>query len=167
MPPAKSDTRRPVTPPADYSTKIKATATATECVMLLSEHGAMGVGLEFDADRQPSGLSFRIDTGRWGVREYRLPVHFEGVRKQLEAAAEAGTISRSGHSIAWYATPEHAKDVAWRQIRHWLTAQIAMIEAGIWELPEVMLPWMLSDSGGATVYRALDETALRALGSGS
>ena len=161
--PARAAGRR-ATPPRDYSTKIAAGVTAGECVQLLAGHGAEAVGLEFDREtRQPSGLSFRIET-RWGVRGYHLPVHSEGVQKQLAAAAGAGVLANPGHgrTVTSLTTPEHAHKVAWRQLRDWLAAQIAMIEAGMWELPEVILPWQLV-SEGETVYQAVNEGALRAI----
>jgi hypothetical protein len=162
--PAKAAAGRKATPPRDYSTKIAAGVTAGECVQLLAVHGAEAVGLEFDREtRQPSGLSFRIET-RWGVRGYRLPVRPEGVHAQLLAAREAGLIVKAGGvSAAALTTPGHAHAVAWRQLKDWLAAQIAMIEAGMWELPEVMLPWQLV-SEGETVYQVVNEGALRAIG---
>jgi hypothetical protein len=159
MPAAKTAPRK-ASPPKDYSTKIAARVTAGECVQLLALHGAEAVGLEFDKQtRQPSGLSFRIDTP-WGVRGYQLPVNPAGVLNQLRAAVDAGVIGKAGgHTAAWHATPEHAKDVAWRQLKDWLAAQIAMIEAGMWELSEVMLPWQLVRPG-ETVYQAINDRSL-------
>jgi hypothetical protein len=162
MPAAKA--ARKASPPKDYSTKITAAVTAGECVQLLAMHGADAVGLEFDRKtRQPSGLSFRIDTP-WGVRGYQLPVKSAGVLAQLTAASEAGLLSKpSNRSMASLTTPEHAHAVAWRQLRDWMAAQIAMIEAGMWELSEVMLPWQLI-APQTSVYQAINEGQLALTG---
>lgn len=46
----------------------------------------------------------------------------------------------------------------WRVIKDWLEAQIALIDAGMVEAEQVMLPYLIVDETGQTLYqRYLDE----------
>src|SRR6266446_8814999 len=48
-------------------------------------------------------------------------------------------------------TKEQAARVAWRIVKDWLEAQLAMIEAGLVDLEQVFLPYAQNQSG-QTVY---------------
>jgi hypothetical protein len=153
-----------ITAPLNYTTKVKAATTANECTGMLAAHGAEAVGLTFDDDRQPNGLNFRIDTDH-GVQGYRIEVNSAGVLVQLETAYRAGVIKpSSGRSAVSFTTAAHAHMVAWRQVKDWLEANLAMIEASMWGLDRVMLPWMLV-APETDVYQAISGGRM-ALGAG-
>jgi hypothetical protein len=149
--------------PLNYTTKVSAEVTAGECVRLLAKHGASAVGMTFDADQQPTGLSFRIDTDL-GERGYRMEVDSTGLGVQLAEASKAGLLTRAMPQ-SWYLTDEHVHAVAWRQVKDWLEANLAMIAARMWSLDRVMLPWQLVDHE-TDVYQAIRNQQL-ALTSGS
>ena len=44
-------------------------------------------------------------------------------------------------------TKEQATRVAWRIVKDWLAAQLAMIEAGLVDLEEVFLPYAQNQAG--------------------
>lgn len=52
--------------------------------------------------------------------------------------------------------PEQAERVAWRVAREWLLAQLAIIEAQMATLDQVMLPYLQVD-GQKTLYAAYRE----------
>ena len=52
-------------------------------------------------------------------------------------------------------TVEHAERVAWRIVKDWLEAQLAMIEADLVGLDEVLLPFLMS--GGRSLYEVITE----------
>lgn len=138
--------------PLNYTTKVSADVTAGECVRLLAKHGAKAVGMTFDDDQQPTGLSFRIDTDL-GERGYRMEVDSTGLGMQLAEASKAGLLTRAMPQ-SWYLTDEHVHAVAWRQVKDWLEANLAMIAARMWGLDRIMLPWMLVDPD-TDVYQAI------------
>ena len=149
---------RKVTAPLNYSTKIDDDTTASECIRLLGKHGARAVAMLFE-DGNVAGLTFKIATTR-GERSYHLPMRWQGTHKQLQAALAAGLLTRGGgRSSASFATEEQARRVAWRQLKDWLEAQLALIEGGMWELAEVMLPWELVDAE-TTMYQAVEASRL-------
>jgi hypothetical protein len=77
----------------------------------------------------------------------------------LAADAAAGRIRRA------YGTPEHAARVAWRVIKDWLEAQLALIDARMAALDQVMLPYLLVDED-RTLYAAYRDQERAALDTG-
>ncbi len=145
--------------PLNYTTSIDPQTTAAECLGILAKHGANRVAIDYDSAREPSGISFVIETP-WGPRQFVLPVNVDGTQKALDRAYERRTVERR------HTTPEHARRVAWRVLKVWIDAQLALIEAGLAELAEIMLPWMRVDNDH-TLYAAYQEDQRKALGSGS
>lgn len=142
--------------PLNYSTVIDPVKTASECIARLASHGATAIGITYSGG-MPTGLSFEIETAH-GVQAYALPVNVEGTFKALDRAARSGKIPRSRAN--W----EQARRTGWRVIKDWLEAQLTLIEAGVSDIAEVMLPWMLVN--GQTVYQVFLERNQLALTSG-
>lgn len=134
--------------PLNYTTTIEATKSASECIARLAEHGASAIGMTY-ADKKPVGLTFRIETVH-GMRQFSLPVNVEGTFKALDRARRAGSIPPR------YAARDQAERVSWRVLKDWLEAQLALIEAGVADMAEVMLPY-LNVAPGLTLYRAYVE----------
>jgi hypothetical protein len=142
--------------PLNYTTTVDADRTAIECIGILTKHGASHVGISIGEDKTPDGLEFVIRTP-YGPRGYQLPVNIPGTEKALLKAWRAHRIEPR------YKEPAQARRVAWRVLKDWLEAQMALIEAGAVELPQVMLPYLRVDDEGKTLYAAWQESELRAL----
>jgi hypothetical protein len=143
--------------PLNYTTTIDATKSASECIARLASHGASAIGITY-TDKKPDGLTFKIETVH-GERQFSLPVNVNGTLKALDKARRAGSIP------ARYASREQAERVAWRVLKDWLEAQLALIEAGVADMAEVMLPY-LHVAPGLTLYRVYLENEQRALEAG-
>lgn len=139
--------------PLNYTTSVAASRSMSECIALLAGHGASAIGSTYDKGI-PTGLSFTIPTVH-GERTYRLPVNTGGTYKALYQAWRDGKIDRR-----FGTSQEHAERVAWRVLKDWLEAQLALIEAGIAGLDQVLLPYMVID-GEHTVYQAFLENESR------
>jgi hypothetical protein len=50
-----------------------------------------------------------------------------------------------------YREHDQAERVAWRIVKDWIAAQLAIVETGMTSLDQVMFPYML-DNDGATLY---------------
>jgi hypothetical protein len=129
--------------PLNYTTVIDPTKTASECIARLAAHGATAIGMTYDKGF-PTGLQFQIQTEH-GLQAYALPVNVTGTLKALQKAARERRIPTSK------ATAGQAQRTGWRVVKDWLEAQLALIEAGVADMAEVMLPWMLVN--GQTVYQ--------------
>jgi hypothetical protein len=133
-------------PIANYSTTIRADKTAGEVQRMLANAGARAIFMEYNDDGAVSGLAFQIPRGDHPALSYRLPVNAEAVLKVLVKDRVEGRRQ----------TIEHARRVAWRIVKDWLRAQLALLEAEMADLQEVFLPYQLTKTG-ATVYEILSK----------
>jgi len=134
----------------NYTTTISASKSAAEVSGILAKAKARRISIEYDEQGEPSGLSFVMETG-FGPREFEVPARIEGVHRAL-VADKSVPASKS--------TPEQARKVAWRILKDWTEAQLALIQAGMTSLDEVMLPYMLDHSSGATFFEAYRDRQL-------
>jgi hypothetical protein len=97
------------------------------------------------------GIAFRLETPA-GIRFYTLSASPDRVQKVLDRAFKTGRIKGG------YRDHDQALRVAWRVVKDWLEAQLALIEAAVVDLEQVMLPYLVVDEVGTTVYqRYLDQ----------
>ena len=129
----------------NYTTSVKSAKTIGEVTQLLIKGGARQIMSEFDVNGEATGITFSVATPL-GVRGFTLPVNAEPVRLILQE--DSNPSLRPSHR-----TPEHARNVAWRIIKDWLEAQLALIETEMVTFDQVMLPYMRSIDGG-TFYES-------------
>jgi hypothetical protein len=145
--------------PLNYTTTIDATKSASECIARLASHGADAIGITY-TDRKPAGITFRIGTVH-GMRQFSLPVNIDGTHKALQRAVREGRIPPR------YGDRAQAERVAWRVLKDWLEAQLALIEAGVAEMDQVMLPYLHVGDSGLTLYQAFLENERKAIEGGA
>ena len=137
-------------PLLNYTTKVSARKTIGEVQGLLVQAGARSIMATYDDIGNATGIAFSIDTG-YGIRSFALPVNAQRVHAVLLREKVSST----------YQTPEHAERVAWRILKDWLEAQLAIIATEMVTLDQVMLPYMHADEGGGrTVYELYVERQL-------
>jgi hypothetical protein len=129
----------------NYTTTIAASKTAAEVQAMLAKAGARSVMTEYDSAGSATGVAFTI-TVPGGVETYSLPVRADRVLTVLQRQK----VERR------YSTPDHAERVAWRIVKDWLEAQLAIVATEMVSLPQVMLPYMHADATGATVFEVYD-----------
>jgi hypothetical protein len=141
--------------PLNYTTTVPAKRTIAECQDMLAAAGASAVTVAYES-KMPAGLRFELATPR-GPRMFALPVNHPGVAALLRKVdADGGwPPTLRARERAKYLTPQHAVDVAWRVVRDWLEAQLAIVSAQMVTVEEVMLPYMLV-APGRTVFQAYE-----------
>lgn len=107
---------------------------------------------EFDEMGEATHIAFRIMTPQ-GLMAYRLPSNAEGVFKVMR---------RDSKIPSKLQTKEQAQRVAWRIVKDWVEAQMAIIEAGIVSAEQVFLPYAQTKSG-ETVYELFEKQGLQSL----
>jgi hypothetical protein len=142
--------------PLNYTTVIDPMKSATECIGMLAIHGATAIGLTSDGG-VPTGLSFQILTP-WGKRQFTMPVNVKGVEQAL------GRAHREGRIPLRFTGREQAQRVAWRVLKDWLEVELALIDAGVADMVQVMLPYVNVEPG-KTLFEAYGEQQL-AIGAG-
>lgn len=134
-------------PIKDYTTKIDAAKTASEVQTILAKAGATGVAMQYDQG-EPVALAFTAMTP-FGLREFTVPADWQAVQRVLRKQRVQPALQ----------TDAHAKRVAWRIVKDWVEAQLAIIQTEMVTIDQVMLPYMRTDDpeGGAapvTVFEA-------------
>ena len=151
-----------------YTTKVPVVRTVAEVSRMLGGAGARAVQTRYQ-DGQPSGVAFVLG-GPHGDHWYTLPVDISGVHRVLLAQHNNGQLG-SGQKARVLCTPEHAARVAWRIAREWLAVQLALVEAQMATVDQIMLPYLHVDKDASgheiTLYdRYREYDAARALSMG-
>jgi hypothetical protein len=141
--------------PLAYTTVVPVSRTVAEITTMLGEHGADAIGITY-ADKRPTGINFLLPTPT-GQSAFALPVNAAGTLRLLRSTKESSV--RPKHR-----TPEQAERVAWRVVRQWLEAQLALVDAQIASLDQIMLPYRQVD--GRSVYELVTEQQRAAIGAG-
>lgn len=134
----------------NYTTTVNVDRTVAELQKILAAAGAKSVQIDYAAN-VPTAVAFFIETS-FGERAYVLPANVDGVWQTLVQQNRRGKVPQR------FTTKEQAARVAWRIIKDWTAAQMAIIEAGMVTLDQVMLPYM--QVGQQSLYEALKESKL-------
>jgi hypothetical protein len=134
-------------PILNYTTKINEHKTVSEIQSILSRKGANRVSIEY-VGGSPEAVVFEYQV-QGNAIPFRLPCKFEGVRKAMLAEVPKVSRSKRDRDPAFAA---QARRVAWRIIKDWIAAQLALIEAGQAELAEVFFPYVVVNASGKTLY---------------
>lgn len=135
----------------NYTTTIDVYKSLGEIQGALASHGARKIMVDYDEAGRPVGITFGIETPM-GPRGFLLPANVDGVRVVF---AKQKIREQDGQ----------AERTAWRNVRDWIMAQMAIIESGQVEMEEVFLPY-LTDRQGRTLYQLYKGGQL-AIGDGS
>lgn len=133
----------------NYTTTINANKTIGEIQELLSKHGANAIMTEYK-DGEVIGLSFKIMTSR-GEMGIRLPANTERVLQVLKNQRKKNNQVKD--------TMEQATKTAWRIIKDWIDAQMAILETEMVEMEEIFLPYVINNNG-QTLYQAFKNNQL-------
>lgn len=135
-------------PIMNYTTTVDAFKTVSEIEYILLKHKAKSVIKNFDGETIV-GLSFLIDTGYQQI-PVKMPVKIDECLAVLQREKQKNP--RSGIK----ATREQAERVAWRILKDWLAAQMALLDIELVKFEEIFLPY-IQMAGGQTVFERLEE----------
>ncbi len=129
----------------NYTTTINANKTIGEIQELLSKHGATAIMTEY-SNGNVTGLSFKIMTPR-GEMGVRLPANTDRVLQVLRNQRKKNNKVKD--------TMEQATKTAWRIIKDWIDAQMAILETEMVEMEQIFLPYIINNKG-QTVYEVFE-----------
>ena len=138
-----------MSPLLDYTSKVPVSRTVAQLQAKLVEHGARAVMMEYDDDGKIRALAFNVKMPN-GELPIRLPINAAATLRVLQRQAANREIP------ARYADKEHAYRVAWRNIFHWISAQMALLETEMVKMEEIFLGYIITP-GGKTVYQVMAE----------
>jgi hypothetical protein len=138
-------------PLLNYTTTIDVHKTLSEIQKELVAHGARKIMYDYDEDGHINRLCFSIITPE-GERGIKLPANVEAIHEVLKHQKKAGKIKTN---------PDYnqAERVAWRIVKDWIQAQMAILEAQMVQLDEIFLPYMLNNNG-QTFFQAYKQNQL-------
>lgn len=127
-------------PLKNYTTQVPADRSIQEIQSALVKNGATGVLFEYEKGTgRIAALKFLLDIN--GKKTpFSLPVNWRKFQKVLQDQE----IRRADDENYCYR-------VAWRDIRDWVLAQMALYETSMVEMPQVFLPFATDDKG-TTLY---------------
>ncbi len=132
-------------PLLNYTTKVDVYTTLGAIQGKLVKHGAKKILQDYDDNGHITALSFMIDTSS-GQRGIRLPANVDAVHKVL--TRQKIKCDR-----------EQVERVAWRIVKDWVEAQMAILESEMVQMDEIFLPYMVNNSG-QTFFEAYQNNQL-------
>ena len=129
-------------PILNYTTQIATDKTIGQIQAMLAKAGAVSVLTEYDDDCVVSSVSFRLMYNGVMV-SFRLPARIGPLFDILYRDPNVPRKSK---------TREQAARVAWRIIKDWVEAQLAIVEAEQVELVEVFRPFAQDPTTGKTLF---------------
>jgi hypothetical protein len=140
----------------NYTTEITVEKSIGEIQKMLIAAKATAILCDYDGAGNIMALSFKIVTN-FGLMAFRLPAEISAVTRLLTLQSQAGKIPRK------YAHDSNqARRVAWRILKDWIEAQLAIIETGMVTMEQVFLPYA-QDHTGRTIFESLRENGFKTL----
>lgn len=137
-------------PIKNYTTKVPAVQTVGEIQGLLAAHGARKVMMDYGEDGDVTAVTFALDCN--GIlRGFRLEANSQGVMRVMQKERVA-------------CNPAQAEKIAWRNVKDWIAAQVALVETEQATMDELFFPKLVG-SGERTLYQAFQNGALALPGS--
>ncbi len=132
----------------NYTTTIDSFKTVSEIEYILMKHNAKSIMKNYEGETI-TGLSFLIDTGFQQI-PIRLPVKIDECLMVLEKEKKENPQKKIKD------TREQAERVAWRILKNWVEAQMALLDIQMVRFEEIFLPY-IETRNGQTVYEKLEE----------
>lgn len=139
----------------NYTTKIEAEQTIGEIQKMLSRYSVTAMMTEYEGPHV-SAVSFQINIAGKKVG-YKLPCNWRCVLKVFD---EQGVRMKHGGT-----RQEQAIRTAWRVIKDWVEAQLALVEINMATIPQIFLPYTIMRDN-KTLAEHIDEDPNFLLGSG-
>ena len=122
----------------NYTSGVDIYTSLGEIQGALARAGATKIMVDYESGK-PTAVTFAIETVV-GTRGFRLPAAVDGTLRVF--AAQKIKADRA-----------QAERTAWRHIRDWVLAQLALVESCDVSVDEVFFPY-LTDGNGRTLYQA-------------
>lgn len=123
----------------NYTTKIDADKTASEIQKCLTSHGVEAVMTEYDPETKSLvAISFKL-TVKDQTMGFKLPCDWRTVKEILEYQWD------KNHRIDY--SQEASVRVAWRIVKDWVEAQMALVDTRMVTTQQVFLPYAVMRDG--------------------
>ncbi len=125
----------------NYTTTVPANKSIQEIQDSLVKHGAKGVLLEYEKGTgRIESLKFVLEMKGQDIG-FRLPTNWRKFQQVIK-----------NENNRRYNDEAYCYRVAWRCLRDWVLAQMALFETEMVDIPQVFLPYAISKNGANTLY---------------
>lgn len=131
----------------NYTTTVDSFKTVSEIEYILMKHKAKSIMKNYEGE-SITGLSFLIDTGIQQI-PVKLPVKVDECLKVLKKEKKETPRKQIKD------TRDQAERVAWRILKDWVEAQMALLDIEMVRFEEIFLPYIETENG-QTVYERLE-----------
>ena len=125
-------------PLLNYTTQIEASKTVGQIHGILVAHGAQAILTNYDTQGQIVSLSFEVATPH-GIAHIQLPVDPEAVLRVMMRGD-----SRVPKRLV---NQTQATRIAWRIVKDWVEAQMAILETEMVKMEQIFLPYIQTQNG--------------------
>ena len=132
-------------PILNYTTKVDVYTTVGQIQGTLVKHGARRIVQDYDKDGKVVAVCFLLDT----------PMGEQGVRLPANADKVYAVLQRQKVRCDY----AQAERVAWRIVKDWIEAQMAILESEMVTVSEIFLPYMVN-AEGKTLYELFESKQL-------
>lgn len=132
----------------NYTTTVDSFKTVSEIEYILMKHKAKSIMKNYDGE-SITGLSFLIDTGLQQI-PVRLPIKVDECLKVLKKEKKENPRKQIKD------TREQAERVAWRILKDWVEAQMALLDIEMVSFEEIFLPY-IEMTNGQTIYECVEK----------
>jgi hypothetical protein len=141
-------------PLLNYTTKVPVVRSVQEIQKALVKGGASSIMQDFNESGDLIAIAFKITLNGTDI-SFRLP----------SKTAEVFEVMKHDNTPNKLLTPEQAQKVAWRIIKDWIEAQMAIVATNMVTLPQVFLPYAVRQDG-TTLYDMIASNPQYLLGEG-
>ena len=129
-------------PIKNYSTGVSAVQTVGEIQGLLASHGARKVMMDYTEAGKVEAVTFGLMING-SMAGFRIDAKPEGVIRVMKKDGKRCDAAQ-------------AERIAWRNVKDWIAAQLALVETEQAAMEQVFLPYLL-DQTDTTLYQRLVE----------
>lgn len=139
----------------NYSTAVPTEKTVGEITSLLIRKGARSITTQFSDSGEMVAISFLMPVGGVAIN-FLLPSNVDGVANAM-LKDEPWSRKRQLNQLAYIGKiRERAKWVAWRILKDWVQAQMALIDSNQAEAAQLFMPFA-QQHDGRTMYQLFVE----------
>ena len=130
-------------PIKNYTTEIPAVQTVGEIQGLLAAHGARKVMMDYSDSGKVEAVTFGLMLNGT-MSGFKIEAKPEGVIRVMK---------KDGKNC----DEKQAERIAWRNVKDWIAAQLALVETEQAAMEQVFLPYLL-DQENRTLYQRIAES---------
>ncbi len=143
----------------NYTTIIDPEQTIAEIQKALTSHGVSAMMTEYDG-RQVSAVSFRMTIDGRNIT-FKLPCNWRAVREIFKDQGITSVKHKDKN------LDNQAIRTAWRVLKVWIDAQLALVEINMVTIPQVFLPYAMTKDGQTLFEKVASNPGSFLLGDGN